>query len=200
MNVDEWREAALHRTMDHGRSGMKPLRLKGCVLKTDDSLGWIADEARRLRGLGAMRGKAWSLAQVCEHMALAINSTVDSPARETASQGVRDKVASVDPPVWWTDLARLERLKRRAVRCGLLWSGRFPEGVPSPAFVRPTDAVELDVAITMLKLATEAFDRKLKQADARWVYHPLLGPMRGSRWKRFHDLHARHHFKFMTVG
>jgi hypothetical protein len=28
----------------------------------------------------------------------------------------------------------------------------------------------------------------------------MLGPMTGAQWKCFHDLHARHHFKFMKTA
>ena len=148
----------------------------------------MADDARRLRDRGARRGKAWSLAQVCEHLALAVQGTVDLPSPDSPS---------CDPPEWWRRLNPLVRLQRRVMKRGLLWSGMFPKGVPSPKFVTPSDSAELDAAIEKLASAATAFDRKHAQAGARWVYHPLLGPMTGPQWKRFHDLHARHHFKFI---
>lgn len=149
----------------------------------------MAEEARRLRDRGAVRGKAWSLAQVCEHLALAVRGTVDLPPPGTG------KVTEA----WWAELPPLERLKRRVLQRGLLWSGRFPEGVPSPRTVVPSDAADLESAIRLLAAAAAAFDQKLASPNARWIYHPLLGPMNGPRWKRFHDLHARHHFGFMRA-
>lgn len=85
------------------------------------------------------------------------------------------------------------------MRRGLLLTGKFPEGVPSPEFVRPSDAADLDAMIQRLESAAQAFDRKLARPDAQWVFHSLLGPMNGAQWRRFHDLHARHHFKFVKA-
>lgn len=161
---------------------------------TDRSLSWICDEARRLRETGALHGRAWSLAQVCEHLALAVQGTVD-PLVFAASPS--DNLKAPEQPTWWTSLSRWQRLKRRTMKHGLLWSGRFPDAVPSPGSVLPTAAPVLDLAIDRLGSAAKAFDRKLRSPDAQWVPHPLLGPMSGRQWKRFHDLHARHHFKFM---
>lgn len=149
----------------------------------------MEDEARRLRDRGAVMGKAWSLAQVCEHLAMAVRGTVDLPLADAAAV-----------EAWWMELGPLERLKRRVMQRGLLWSRRFPEGVPSPRMVVPSEAAELESAIRLLAAAAAAFDEKLKRPGARWIYHPLLGPMNGRRWKRFHDLHARHHFGFMRDG
>lgn len=163
--------------------------MKGRLLGSRDSLSWIADEACELRRRGALRGKSWSLAQACEHLALAMQGTADSPPVDSPARGA---------PTWWRELGLLQRLKRRAIKHALLWSGRFPEGVPSPKVVLPSDGADLDHAIGMLVAAAEAFDRKRGRDDARWIAHPLLGPMSGAQWKRFHDLHARHHFRFMT--
>lgn len=154
------------------------------------SLSWVADEARSLRDRGALRGKAWSLAQVCEHLALAVQGTVDSQPPGPGSAA---------PPEWWRSLNPLVRLQRRVMKHALLWSGRFPEGVPSPKIVVPSDSADLDTMIERLESAAAAFGRKRAQTDARWIHHPLLGPMNGQQWERFHTLHARHHYKFMKA-
>ena len=86
---------------------------------------------------------------------------------------------------------------------GLFLTQKLPEGVPSPEFVRPTDGPSEDAALQQLADAVRAFESKLARertgAPTRWPVHPVLGPMRGRDWLAFHDLHARHHFKFMKA-
>ena len=154
-----------------------------------DSLTWIAHEARTLRDRGALQGKSWSLAQVCEHLALAVQRTAEPPDR--------DPNATV-PANWWPNLGPTQRLKRRIMKRALLTFGRFPEGVPAPKFVQPSPAADLDTALRALDDAAAAFDRKHAQPDAKWNDHPLFGPMTGADWRRFHDVHAAHHFRILN--
>lgn len=146
------------------------------------SLGWIVEEAGRLRERGAVQGKSWTLAQVCEHLALAVQGTVDAPG---------------GTPDWWRRTSAVRRLVKRIMKHGLLIAGRFPEGVPSPDFVRPASSPNFEQAVERLRAACVAFDQKRANPGATWVFHPLLGPMSGSQWARFHAHHARHHFRFM---
>lgn len=153
-------------------------------MSRSDSLTWMCDEARRLHAAGKVRGKSWSLAQVCEHLALAVEGTSNDPDPATVHRA-------------WSALSPITRLKRRVMKHGLLFSGRFPEGVPSPEFVLPAASPALEDTLRRLAAASERFDAKARRPDARWVNHPLLGPMTGMQWRRFHTLHARHHFGFM---
>ncbi len=162
-------------------------------MSRDEPLMWMADEARRLHAAGKVRGKSWSLTQVCEHLALAVEGTsIDPDAISSATIGESG----------WNSLGPFTKLKRRVMKHGLLLSGRFPQGVPSPDFVLPTASTEegtgrFEEMVQRLAAAAERFDAKVRRADARWVNHPLLGPMTGAQWRRFHTLHARHHFEFM---
>jgi hypothetical protein len=155
-------------------------------------LSWIPTHARALRNRNALHGKTWSLAQVCEHLALIIRGTTEAPA---PGEGTPHQRETFEGP--WSRLSPLGRLKRRVMLRALLWSGRFPSDVPSPKFVVPSDAPDLAEAIAALESAIEAFNRKHAQPNARWVNHPLLGPMTGDQWQRFHIVHARHHFAFI---
>lgn len=156
---------------------------------------WMGHEARRLHAAGRTVGRSWTLAQVCEHLALAIEGTLSAPP-------------SADPPAWWRALSTPARLKRRLMRTGLLLSGRFPDGVPAPDFVRPGADADLARALARLDRACEAFEARCRTPDSArargsaparpWPFHPLLGPMNAARWRRFHTLHARHHFSEMS--
>lgn len=146
-------------------------------MKSGATLSWIPDRAQRLAADGAVHGRAWTLAQVCEHLALAMEGTLQDPPPGSPS-----------PATWLT------RVRRFFMRNALLLSGRFPQGVKAPDFVAPTSSPALDAAIARLTHAIDKFELKLTRPDARWVAHPLLGRMSGGQWRRFHWIHAAHHF------
>ena len=150
------------------------------------SLQWIPDQAKRLAATGAVRGEAWSLAEVCEHLTLAIESTV----RGHGDEG---------PPRRWKTLSRFEKAKRSCIRLFMLVTGWFPRGVPAPVCVSPSGAVLLEDAIGRLEAAVAAFDRKRSSPCSTWGHHSLLGKMTGRAWRRFHSIHAAHHFSCMKA-
>jgi hypothetical protein len=47
----------------------------------------------------------------------------------------------------------------------------------------------------------EAMDRAIGEAEVRYgssvclVDHPVLGPLTGKQWRKFHWVHGRHHVK-----
>ena len=114
---------------------------------------WMGHEARRLHAAGRTVGRSWTLAQACEHLALAIEGTLAAPP-------------SADPPAWWRALSTPARLKRRLMRTGLLLSGRFPDGVPAPDFVRPGADADLSRALARLDRACEAFEARCRTPDS----------------------------------
>ncbi len=152
------------------------------------SLRWIPEAAHQLAAAGALRGRSWSLAQTCEHLALAIEGTVRDPASAAAPQS-------------WRTLSAGTRFWRCCAKYGLLMTGRFPRGITAPDVVVPSDAPELDRTLAQLEQAAAAFEQKYARGAAAWVYHPLLGRMSGRQWRRFHIIHAAHHFaQFRPLG
>lgn len=143
----------------------------------------ILDIARRLAARGNRVGARWTLAQVIEHLALSMMGTTLAPA-------------PFETPQWWRKLPLPIRIGRTIGKFGLLLTGRFPRGVPSPDFVIPSPNAELDASLRQLERAIRAFEAKLVQPDATWMWHPLLGRMTGRQWARFHQIHARHHFSY----
>jgi hypothetical protein len=150
-------------------------------------LRWIPAQARLLATAEAVRGESWSLAEVCDHLALALDSTV----RGHGGEG---------PPRRWKALSRIERAKRWCIKQFMLATGWFPRGVPAPASVTPSSSVLLDDALARLEDAAAAFDRKCASSDSTWGYHSLLGRMSGPAWRRFHAIHAAHHFSFFKAN
>lgn len=144
------------------------------------SLGWISEQARTLAASRARQGREWSLGQVCEHLALALEATqprdsVQSPAAHRS--------------VW-------SRGRQFVMKRALLLTGRFPNGVPSPERVVPSAAPDLDATLDRLELAIREFERAVDRPGVCWPDHPVLGVMNGRDWHRFHAIHAAHHFSF----
>lgn len=147
----------------------------------NSSLRWIAEQARQLADVGAIQGKSWSLAEVCEHLALAFESTVRGSGNEA-------------PPRRWRALSRFERTKRWFIKGIMLTTGWFPRGVSAPESVAPSGSLSLPEALDRLQAAAEEFERKCSSTGASWGYHSILGKMSGRTWRRFHAIHAAHHF------
>ncbi len=150
------------------------------------SLRWIPSAIRQFEAAGAVRARSWSLAQTCEHLALAVEGTV------------RDPESDVSPRAWRA-LGLGARWRRTFARHALLLTGWFPRGAPAPQEVVPSDAPDLATMLQRLELAIEAFEDKLARPAARWVDHPLLGKMSGRQWRRFHAIHARHHLRLFRA-
>lgn len=151
------------------------------------SLKWIPTLARELATAGAVQGKSWSLAEVCEHLALAFESTICSCGDEP-------------PPRRWRALTRFERTKRWFIKRVMVMTGWFPSGVSAPDSVVPSGSLSLPEALNRLELAAGQFERKCSSPGASGGYHSILGKMNGRAWRRFHVIHAAHHFSYFTSG
>ena len=148
------------------------------------SLRNIPERVEKLADCGLTQGKSWSLAQICEHLALSIENTV----RGSIADGV---------PRRWQGLSRVRRFTRWFLKNLMLLTGCFPKGVPAPESVQPPGGVSLDEALDRLRAAADAFDLKYTAGDESWGYHSLLGRMNGRAWRRFHRIHASHHLSFV---
>ncbi len=162
-------------------------RTRTAVRRLSSSLRRIVEQARLLADVGAIQGKSWSLAEVCEHLALAFESTVRGSGNEA-------------PPQRWRALTRFERTKRWYIKRFMLTTGWFPSGVSAPESVAPSGSLSLPEALDRLQNAAEEFERKCSSPGATWGYHSLLGKMNGRTWRRFHTIHAVHHFSFFAPG
>lgn len=137
-----------------------------------DSLVAVPTEARRLMEHGYDRAGAWSLGQVCEHLARAIESSMD---------GFDFAVP------WWM---RLGAPVGRWMVLRLRW---MPAGAPAPRKWVPTDPVDDHVGVERLTRAIERFIAWDKPLHAS----PLLGHLTRDQWDLLHRLHAAHHLGFL---
>ncbi len=155
-------------------------------VRHDGSLRWIPERARELSRRNLLQGRTWTLAQVCEHLALALELTI-----QVESGG--------PPPRRWRVLSRFERAKRWCVKRIMLATGWFPGGVTAPGLVEPSGSLSLPQALDRLHHAVEQFENKFASPGAGWSYHSILGRMNDRQWRKFHSIHAAHHFSFFVA-
>jgi len=78
--------------------------------------------------------------------------------------------------------------------------GRFPRGVESPKHTRPKAGLG-EEPLRLFNDALVAMDAMLADAEKRFgaktrvLRHPILGPLTANQWRRFHEVHGRHHLK-----
>jgi Protein of unknown function (DUF1569) len=127
----------------------------------------------------------WCAAEVLEHLYLTYTGTI---------RGFGKVIESGRP------LASPASLMDRVRTFVVVGLGRMPEGRTAPANTRPKGlAVETVRNEVGAKLA--AMDAIIVQCEARFgrgtklLDHPILGPLTGTQWRKFHLVHGRHHQK-----
>ncbi len=125
----------------------------------------------------------WSAAEVLEHLYLTYTGTIKGFERVAAGQHFPSR------PSW----------KHHARRLIVLGLGHMPAGREAPKNTRPCGlALEKIVAEIGMKIAEmdEMIARcELTLGRGRLLQHPILGPLTGGQWRKFHLVHGRHHLK-----
>ena len=126
----------------------------------------------------------WSTAEVLEHLYLTYTGTIKGFSR------VAEAGKSLATRSSWP-----HRVKRMVV-LGLSYlpSGRKSPGVASPRGL-PTEQVlsEIDGKIGEMDTMIAICEQKL--GGGRLLDHPVLGPLTGAQWRKFHLVHGLHHVK-----
>ena len=130
-------------------------------------------------------GEKWSVAEVLEHLYLTYTGTLK--AFERCLQAGKP-------------LAGVPTFRQKVSIALVTEFGYFPTGRKSPDRVRPQGlAAEKVVADIGPKIA--AMDEMIAQCEARYgsrirlLDHPVLGPLTGRQWRKFHLAHGQHHVK-----
>jgi hypothetical protein len=127
----------------------------------------------------------WCAAEVLEHLYLTYTGTI---------KGFEKVMASGKP------LATRASMAQRLRTLVVTGFGHLPEGRKAPANTRPKGLPRDEVRKEMgPKIA--AMDAMIGQCEARFgrgthlLDHPILGPLTGNQWRKFHLVHGRHHEK-----
>jgi hypothetical protein len=134
--------------------------------------------------LRAPAGK-WNSLQIIEHLYLSYTATTKGLLR-TLSSGQIERV----------DRTMSHRLRSLYV----LGVGRFPPGVEAPKQATPRASLGSE-PLRQFNDALVAMDASLTDAEKRFgrnthvLVHPMLGPLTAQQWRRFHQVHGRHHLR-----
>lgn len=137
----------------------------------------ILAEAERLAALPTRQLSNWSLGQICQHLAGAMNLSIDGVPSD----------APFRAPLAMRILSRF--LKRRFLNKGMPPGFILPEGAPKA--LRP-DNVAVGAALPILRAA---IGRLAREADRH--PHPLFGRLSRAEWDQLHLRHAELHLSFI---
>jgi hypothetical protein len=138
-----------------------------------DNVAAIVDEATQLHSAGYRSLGQWSLGQVCGHLAILMECSLD---------GFPFKM-----PLRYRLLGRV--IKKRLLRRGM------PTGITFPAAaVRTLKPPEVSDEEGLARLR-QAVDRL--QNESPREPSPVLGPMTAEAWRAFHCRHAELHLSFL---
>lgn len=127
----------------------------------------------RLRRDGYTPAGQWGLAQVCEHLTLALGAMTGGFPR---------------PFPWW-----VRWLGGPPVRAWVFATGRFPAGLPMPAGVAPPAGLDEGEAVGRLHEALGWFAR----FAGPLAPHPAFGRLSRRQWERLNLIHCAHHLSFL---
>jgi len=127
----------------------------------------------------------WSAAEVLEHLYLTYTGTAKGFSRLLEAEKPQ-----VTTPTW----------RQRGRRLVVLGFSYLPSGREAPQFTRPRgtsgEKVQAEIGLRisemddMIALCEEKFGLSSKLLD-----HPILGPLTGAQWRKFHLVHGLHHVK-----
>jgi hypothetical protein len=135
----------------------------------------IVDEARALAAQPTRQLGNWSLPDICQHLATAMDLCIDGDVPFRVPLRIRI-------------VARLAR--RRILQTGLPTGFKLPEKAEAILYRKPQD---MDSAIAALERGIA----RLKTTPKR-VAHPALGKMNAAQWDLFHLRHAELHLSFIV--
>jgi hypothetical protein len=151
----------------------------------------LADELHRsITGMTSVarldhpKGK-WCTAEILEHLYLTYTGT---------AKGFEKCLAAGKP------LATSPTMKQRVAGLVVLKLGKLPGRREAPTNTRPRGLDAETVAADILPRisAMDAAIGRCEQAYGRGkklLDHPILGPLTGQEWRKFHWVHGQHHIK-----
>ncbi len=126
----------------------------------------------------------WSALQVIDHLNLTYLGTIKN-FENCLAMGTRGDG---------------DRSSKRWRRITVINLGLFPPGRKSPKSVYPRDLPPQTVTEEVFQ-NLERMDGLITESETRFnrhelvATHPILGPLTGAEWRKFHLVHGKHHVK-----
>ncbi len=125
----------------------------------------------------------WSAAEVLEHLYLTYTGTIKGFERVAAGQ------LSASTPTF----------RHRARRVVVLGLSHMPSGREAPERTRPRGLPPEKILAEISAKITE-MDEIIARCESaigsgHLLDHPVLGPLTGAQWRKFHLVHGTHHVK-----
>jgi len=127
----------------------------------------------------------WSASLTLEHLLLTFTATTKGTLKAMQAREPRCR------HITWRD---------RFGKIYVLGLGRFPGGIKAPKNLAPQQGLQGN-NLRQFNDGLVAMDATLNDAERRFgkktriLDHPLLGPLTAEEWRRFHQVHAEHHFR-----
>jgi len=127
----------------------------------------------------------WSTAEILEHLYLTYTGT---------TKGFERCLQSGKP------MARLVTVQDRWRTWVVVGLGYLPEGRKAPKNTVP-GGLPLPRVQTEVAARIAAMDAVITTAEEKYgsqtrlLDHPILGPLRGREWRKFHGVHGQHHLR-----
>jgi Protein of unknown function (DUF1569) len=126
----------------------------------------------------------WCAGEILEHLYLSYTGTTKGFQR-LAEAGKPNVMA----PNW----------RQRAGRLLVVNLGYFPSGRTSPQSARPrglpAEKVCAEIATKIGEMDAMIGQVEKQLGSGKLLDHPILGPLTGAEWRKFHLVHGRHHLK-----
>lgn len=135
----------------------------------------VIDEVKSLIASGYDKAGQWDLSQTCQHLAGAINATID---------GLGDFKAPIVERIVARFFIKDAMLKSRRIRAGI-------EGPPQLMFPSTGDEA---AALSQYIAAIARF----RNHQGPCHNHPHFGKLTHGEWEQFHIIHASHHLGFLV--
>lgn len=152
--------------MDQSKRERRDLKFK--------ELDEVLEEVRSLHQSGYEQLGKWSLGQICRHLRLTFDCSIDGYPTWMSF------FAPLRPVIRWLMLPRLLR-------------GDSPKGVPTAKMLVPPSGLDDADEIAVF----EESIRRLQNHDGVFKPHPGFGRMESELMRRFHSVHSAHHLGFL---
>ena len=127
----------------------------------------------------------WCASEVLEHLYLTYTGTVKG----------FERVAAAGKPIVTAQTWRQRGRKLVVVHLGYLPSGRQSPAVARPRGIPPEKVLaEITRKIAEMDESIARCEQKLG-SSRQLLDHPILGPLTGGQWRKFHLVHGLHHVK-----